>query len=84
MTMKKLAPLGSGARFAALKAELARRGARDPAALAAFIGRKKLGKAKFQQLSEQGRRRRATTNVGREAARHPGSGRIQAHSAPRM
>jgi hypothetical protein len=35
------------------------RGVKDPKALAAFIGRKKLGKAKFQKLAAEGRRRAA-------------------------
>ena len=47
--------LGSGARFAKLKHELAERpGVHDPGALAAYIGRKKYGKKKFQSLSEHG------------------------------
>lgn len=50
------APLGEGGRFAALKKKLAAKGASDPAALAAYIGRKKLGKAKFQRLSAAARR----------------------------
>lgn len=52
------APLGSGERFRALKAKLARKGVKDPAALAAAIGRKKYGKARFQQLAAAGRRRK--------------------------
>jgi len=47
--------LGSGKRFAQLKSTLAAKGASDPGALAASIGRKKLGKAKFQALSIHGR-----------------------------
>jgi hypothetical protein len=50
------APLGQGGRFAALRAELARRGVRNPSALAAYIGRKKYGKKKFQMLAAKGRR----------------------------
>lgn len=50
------APLGQGGRFEALKEKLARRpGVSDPGALAAAIGRKKLGKAKFQKLAAKGR-----------------------------
>lgn len=49
-------PLGSGARFAALESKLAARGAKDPAALAAYIGRKKFGKKKFAKLSAKGRK----------------------------
>lgn len=48
--------LGSGARFAALERKLAARpGVTDPAALAAAIGRKKLGKRRFQHLAAHGR-----------------------------
>jgi hypothetical protein len=48
--------LGSGARFAALKSKLGHeKGVRNPAALAAAIGRKKYGKAKFQSLSAKGK-----------------------------
>jgi len=43
--------LGTGARFKKLSATLAARGAKDPDALAAFIGRKKFGPAKFGQMS---------------------------------
>jgi hypothetical protein len=48
-------PLGSGERFAQLKSKLAAKGARDPGALAAAIGRKKYGKKRFQQLGQKGR-----------------------------
>lgn len=44
------APPGSGANFAKLKGVLARRGAKDPGALAAAIGRRKYGKAGFAKL----------------------------------
>ena len=53
--MDRKPKLGSGARFAALKGKLAKRGVKDPAALAAYIGRKKYGKKKFAQLSAKGR-----------------------------
>lgn len=52
------AKLGGGRRFAALRASLAARGARDPAALAAAIGRKKHGAKKMARMSAAGRRRR--------------------------
>lgn len=52
--MKK-AKLGSGARFKQLEGKLAGKGVKDPAALAAYIGRKKYGKARFQQLAQAGR-----------------------------
>lgn len=50
------APLGSGQRFSQLTAQLAQRpGVRNPAALAAYIGRKKFGSKRFAQLSARGR-----------------------------
>src|SRR5215471_20134333 len=45
------APPGSGANFAALKGKLAARGAHDPGALAAWIGRRKYGRKGFAKLS---------------------------------
>lgn len=48
--------LGSGARFASLKEKLANRGARDPGALAAWIGRKKFGTKRFAKLGEKGKK----------------------------
>lgn len=47
--------LGSGARFKSLKKKLAKKGVKNPAALAASIGRKKYGKKKFQSLATKGR-----------------------------
>ncbi|MGH8744531.1 MAG: hypothetical protein ACREUY_09670 [Burkholderiales bacterium] len=48
--------LGSGKRFAQLKAKIAAKGnVRNPAAVAAAIGRKKYGKARFQKLAAAGR-----------------------------
>lgn len=47
--------LGTGERFAALSEALERDGIRDPKALAAYIGRKKLGKKRFQKLAAKGR-----------------------------
>ena len=52
-----LPPLGSGERFAALKASLAKKsGITNPGALAASIGRKKYGKKRFQKLAAKGRK----------------------------
>ena len=48
----KMPKLGSGERFKRLSAELEGKGAENPGALAAYIGRKKYGKAKFQKLAE--------------------------------
>lgn len=47
--------LGGGGRFAALAKSLAGKGARNPEAVAASIGRKKYGKEKFQKLAAGGR-----------------------------
>jgi hypothetical protein len=55
--MAKKPRLGSGKRFSNLKKKLARKGVRNPGALAASIGRKKLGKARFQKLAAKGRKR---------------------------
>ena len=43
--------LGSGARFKKLVAQVAAKGAKDPKALAASIGRKKYGATKFGRLA---------------------------------
>ena len=53
--MAKPPPLGSGQRFSALTQALASRGARDPKALAAYIGRKKYGKKKMASLAKGGK-----------------------------
>lgn len=47
--------LGSGKRFAQLKSKLAAKGATNPGALAAFIGRKKYGNKKMTAMSVHGR-----------------------------
>jgi hypothetical protein len=54
----KSAPLGEGGRFAAVKESAAKSGAKDPAAVAAAVGRKKFGKAKFQELAAAGRKKK--------------------------
>lgn len=52
--------LEEGARFTALVSKLKKRGGvRNPAALAAWIGRKKYGAEKFQQMSAAGRKKHA-------------------------
>jgi hypothetical protein len=56
MTMKNKPKLGSGTRFKQLTSKLAKRGVKNPKALAAYIGRKKYGKTKFQQLAAKGKR----------------------------
>ena len=49
--------LGGGGRYEKLIGSLEKKGVKDPAALASYIGRKKLGKSKFQSLAAKGRRR---------------------------
>jgi len=50
--------LGAGGRFKKLKETLARKGdVKDPGAVAAVIGRKKLRKQKFQELAAKGKER---------------------------
>lgn len=49
--------LGGGGRYEKLIGSLEKKGVKDPAALAAYIGRKKLSKEKFQSLAAKGRRR---------------------------
>jgi hypothetical protein len=49
-------PLGTGQRFDKLTAALAQRpGVKNPAALAAFIGRKKYGASRMGQMAAKGR-----------------------------
>lgn len=52
--MAKSMKLGGGGRFQKLKGQLAKKGASNPGALAAYIGRKKYGNAKFNSLSHKG------------------------------
>lgn len=48
---------GGGGRFQRLKEQLRRRGVKDPAALAAWIGRKKYGAKRMAAWAAAGRRR---------------------------
>lgn len=48
--------LGTGARFRQLTSKLASKGAKNPKALAAYIGRKKFGAKKFAKLSAKGKK----------------------------
>lgn len=50
--------LGTGKRFAALKGALKKKGAKSPASLAAWIGRRKYGPKRFAQLSVAGKKRK--------------------------
>jgi hypothetical protein len=49
--------VGGGGRFAKLEKSLKSQGVKNPGALAASIGRQKYGKAKFQKMASQGRKR---------------------------
>ena len=51
--------LCSGKRFKSLTKKLKNKGAKNPKALAAYIGRKKYGKKKFQKLASKGKRRKS-------------------------
>lgn len=50
------AKLGTGTKFAQLTKKLASKGAENPSALAAWIGRKKFGKEKFQKMAVKGKK----------------------------
>ena len=50
--------LGSGGRFKQLTAKLQKKGASNPKALAAWIGRKKYGAKKMAKMSAAGRKRK--------------------------
>jgi len=50
--VKKTSKPGGGERFKALEGALEAKGAKDPGALAASIGRKKYGKKKFQKMGD--------------------------------
>jgi hypothetical protein len=52
--------LGGGGQFSKLKDKLASEGSSNPSGLAAYIGRKKLGKGKFQALAAAGRKRKSS------------------------
>jgi len=57
--MARKAKLGTGKRFKQLTRKLKGKGARNPKALAAWIGRKKYGKKKFQSLAASGRKKKS-------------------------
>jgi len=58
MAAKKKPALGSGQRFQALSGQLAKKGAANPRALAAAIGRKKYGAKRFNALAAKGRKKK--------------------------
>jgi hypothetical protein len=49
------AKLGSGGRFAAVEAAAKKSGAKNPAAVAAAVGRKKYGAKKMAKMAAKGR-----------------------------
>ncbi len=51
--------------FAAVEASARKSGARNPAAVAASVGRKKYGKSKFQKAAAQGKKMRGFSSIGR-------------------
>jgi hypothetical protein len=53
--MARKPKLGSGKRFASLKQRLGKQGAKNPGALAAYIGRKKYGAKRFAKLGAKGK-----------------------------
>ncbi len=57
--MAKKPKLGSGARFRAVEASAAKSGASNPAAIAAWAGRKKYGAKKMASMAAAGRKRKA-------------------------
>jgi hypothetical protein len=65
--MAKKPKLGSGTRFKQLKSKLASKGAKNPGALAAYIGRKKFGAAKMGKLAAAGKKR-STPGKGKKAS----------------
>ena len=50
------APVGQGGRFAAVEANAAKNGAKNPAAVAAAVGRKKYGASRFAKMAAAGRK----------------------------
>ena len=52
-------PAGSGANFKKLVSDLKKKGVKDAKALAAWIGRKKYGKEKFQEMAAKGRKKKS-------------------------
>jgi len=56
---KRKPKLGTGKRFKALTTKLSKKGAKNPKALAAWIGRKKYGKKKMAKMAAKGRKRRS-------------------------
>lgn len=58
MKKEKKPKLGTGERFKELAEKVRAKGAKNPKALAAYIGRKKYGKKKFAKLGSKGRKKK--------------------------
>ncbi len=56
---KKKSKLGTGKRFKNLSSKLKKKGAKNPKALAAWIGRKKYGNKKMSAMATKGKKRRS-------------------------
>ncbi len=63
--------LGTGKRFARLKSSLAAKGAKDPGALAAYIGRRKFGKAKFAKIAAKARGKGGASRMSEDRSQRP-------------
>ena len=61
--MEKSMKPGGGGRFKKLKGKLARKGAKDPGALAASIGRKKYGDERFEEMAKHGKKMKARKSM---------------------
>lgn len=57
--MAKKAKLGTGKRFKKLESKLAKKGAKKPKALTAWIGRRKYGTEKMTTMAVKGRKRKS-------------------------
>ncbi len=61
--------LGGGGRFKQVEDAARKSGAKNPAAVAAMVGRKSLGKSKFQKLAVKGKERAAYNRAGKKTSR---------------
>ncbi len=63
--------LGTGKRFAKLKSSLAAKGAKNPGALAAYIGRRKFGKARFAKIAAKARGKGGASRMSEDRSPRP-------------
>ena len=66
MAKRKSMKVGGGGRFKKVEAEAAASGARNPAAVAAKVGREKYGKKKMAKMAAAGRKRASKKKGYRE------------------